>query len=94
MSDTWCIMGAGKPRAERRKEIMELFTVDEVATRLKVTPLTVRRWLNSGELDGTRLSAGRAGWRISEADLAAFLAKRRETTRQERAESDAKKLAA
>jgi excisionase family DNA binding protein len=73
---------------------MEYFTVDEVAKRLKVTPLTVRRWLNNGELDGTRLSAGRAGWRISEADLEAFLAKRRETTRQEREENEAKKLAA
>ena len=73
---------------------MEYFTVDEVAKRLKVTPLTVRRWLNGGELDGTRLSAGRAGWRISEVDLEAFLARRRETTRQEREESEAKKLAA
>ena len=51
------------PRAEWRKEIMEYFTVDEIAKRLKVTPLTIRRWLNNGELDGTRLSAGvaRAG---------------------------------
>ena len=63
---------------------MEYFTVDEIAKRLKVTPLTVRRWLNSGDLEGTRLSAGRAGWRISEADLEAFLAKRREETRRAR----------
>jgi excisionase family DNA binding protein len=76
---------------------MEYFTVDEVAKRLKVTPLTVRRWLNNGDLDGTRLSAGRAGWRISEADLEAFLEKRREATRREREErdeDDSKKLAA
>jgi excisionase family DNA binding protein len=28
-------------------------TVNEVAERLNVTPLTVRRWLNAGALSGT-----------------------------------------
>jgi excisionase family DNA binding protein len=69
---------------------MEYLTVNEVADRLKVTPLTVRRWLQGGELAGVRLG-DRAGWRISEDDLAEFLAARR----QERSSGDAlKNLAA
>jgi excisionase family DNA binding protein len=56
--------------------IMEYLTVQEVAERLRVTPLTVRRWLNSGALSGIHLG-NRAGWRISEADLSAFLEARR-----------------
>ncbi len=55
---------------------MEYLTVNQVAERLKVTPLTVRRWLNNGELDGIQLG-DRAGWRITEAALDAFLAARR-----------------
>jgi excisionase family DNA binding protein len=47
-------------------------TVAEVATRLKVTPLTVRRWLRSGALAGIAPD-DRAACRIREADLAAFL---------------------
>ncbi len=69
---------------------MEYLTVNEVAERLKVTPLTVRRWLYNGELAGIRLSSGRAGWRITQADLDEFLAARR----QERGERiDPKNLA-
>jgi hypothetical protein len=41
-----------------------------------VTPLTVRRWLNRGVLGGVHLG-NRAGWRITEAELSAFLASRR-----------------
>ena len=55
---------------------MEYLTVTEVAERLKVTPLTVRRWLNSGALGGVHLG-NRAGWRITEAELSAFLESRR-----------------
>jgi excisionase family DNA binding protein len=70
---------------------VEYLTVNEVAERLKVTPLTVRRWLYSGELAGIRLSSGRAGWRITQADLDEFLAARR----QERGERiDPKDVAA
>jgi excisionase family DNA binding protein len=43
---------------------------NEVAQRLNVTPLTVRRWLTSGKLKGLR--AGRL-WRVRESDLDAFL---------------------
>jgi excisionase family DNA binding protein len=45
-------------RAER-----EYMTVEEVATRLGVHQHTVRRWLRSGQLRGTKLSS-RAGYRI------------------------------
>ncbi|MDF3017191.1 MAG: Helix-turn-helix domain, partial [Thermomicrobiales bacterium] len=39
---------------------MDYLTVNEVAERLRVTPLTVRRWLNSGALGGIHLG-NRAG---------------------------------
>jgi excisionase family DNA binding protein len=45
-------------------------TPEDVAGRLSVSPLTVRRWLRKGELKG--LKAGKQ-WRIREADLKAFL---------------------
>jgi excisionase family DNA binding protein len=53
-----------------------LLTVDEVARQLGVHPDTVRNWIKSGELAAIDLG-GRAGYRISEADLSAFLQKRR-----------------
>ncbi len=55
---------------------MDFLTVSEVAERLKVQPLTVRRWLKSGDLIGVQLG-DRAGWRIDEADLQRFLDQRR-----------------
>lgn len=50
-----------------------LYTVQEVAARLKTTPETVRRWLRSGRLRGIRLGGTKLGYRISEADLQRFL---------------------
>ena len=50
-------------------------TTSDVATRLGVSLDTVRRWLRSGELNGTPF--GRAGYRIDDADFQAFLALRR-----------------
>lgn len=44
-----------------------LFTVAEVAERLKVTPTTIRRWLKRQWLTGIETTAG---WRISDQDLA------------------------
>lgn len=43
---------------------------DDIALRLNVIPLTVRRWLKAGKLKGVK--AGRQ-WRVREGDLAAFL---------------------
>lgn len=51
-------------------------TVTEVANRLRVTPLTVRRWLRSGALACSDPD-DRAACRIREADLATFLDDRR-----------------
>lgn len=47
-------------------------TVPEVADVLRVHPETVREWLRSGRLEGVRIGR-RSGWRISEAQLDAFL---------------------
>ena len=55
---------------------MEDLTIPEVATRLSVTPLTVRRWLNAGSLSGQHCD-DRASCRIRERDLARFRAARR-----------------
>jgi hypothetical protein len=66
----------------RRRLVSEL-TVTDVATRLKVTPLTVRRWLRSGALAGLSRD-DRAACRIREVDLATFLDARRSGGVQER----------
>ena len=58
-------------------------TVNEVAERLKVTPLTVRRWLNAGALSGIQIG-DRAGCRITEEDVQTFLDARMRGGVQER----------
>jgi excisionase family DNA binding protein len=50
-----------------------LLTVADVAERLAVNPETVRRWLRAGRLKGFSLGSDKAGWRIREGDLAAFV---------------------
>ncbi len=50
-----------------------LFSVPEVADRLRVTEETVRTWLRSGRLRGLRPGGRRAGWRVRESDLARFI---------------------
>ncbi len=47
-------------------------TVKEVADRLKVAEATVRRWIGLGELRAIDIGKG---WRIADADLAAFLSR-------------------
>ena len=51
---------------------MTEFTVQEVAAKLKVTPLTVRRWLQSGSLAGIACD-DRANCRIRETAIVTFL---------------------
>jgi excisionase family DNA binding protein len=54
-----------------------LWTVDEVATMFRCTPQTVRRLINVGHLRARRLSdRPRSEWRITDADLRAYLARR------------------
>lgn len=47
-------------------------TVAEIAERLQVSEVTVRRWLREGTLHGRQLG-GRAGWRVAEAELERFM---------------------
>lgn len=49
---------------------MELMTVEEVATYLKVHPEVVRRWLREKKLPG--LKVGKE-WRIAKEDLDKYL---------------------
>lgn len=51
-----------------------LLTIPDVAKRLKVAEITVRRWIKDREIVAYRL--GRQ-WRISEADLEVYLRMRR-----------------
>jgi excisionase family DNA binding protein len=53
----------------------KLLTVQEVADRLSVHPDTVRQWIRNGEIGAIDLG-GRAGYRISEADLERFMRER------------------
>lgn len=50
-----------------------LLTVQEVATRLRINPETVRRWLRLGKLQGTLMGGDRGGYRIAESEVERFL---------------------
>ena len=65
-------------------ETNRLLTVSETAVRLRLNPETIRRWLRDGRLNGVWLGSDKAGWRISERDLDAFLRARRTTKEQSR----------
>ncbi len=55
--------------------IPNLLTITDVADRCSVSVKTVRRWIAAGDLVAHRLGQQ---LRVSEADLAAFLALRRQ----------------
>jgi excisionase family DNA binding protein len=63
---------------------MDFLTVIEVAARLNVTSLTVRRWLQAGSLGGVAVG-DRVTCRIGVKDLEVFLDARRRGGVQERA---------
>jgi len=48
----------------------ELLTLSEAAARLRLHPETVRRWLNSGQLQGRKLGKTKGGWRIPASEIA------------------------
>ena len=62
-----------------------LLTVSEAADRLRLNPETIRRWLRDGRLSGLWLGSDKAGWRISEQDLDAFLRYSQRRVRQDNA---------
>ncbi len=51
----------------------QLYTVREVAARLRVSEYTVREWLRGGRLKGYRPGGTKAGWRVSDAEVRRFL---------------------
>jgi excisionase family DNA binding protein len=53
-----------------------LLTVEEAAERLRFSTETIRRMLRDGRLRGIRMGSTRAGWRVTESDLAAFIQNR------------------
>ena len=57
--------------------------VPEVASRLRVDPETVRRWLRAGKLRGVLLSQ-QGGYRVLESELQRFLAERLGRSESER----------
>jgi hypothetical protein len=69
--------------ARREASSLGQLTVQDVATRLQVMPMTVRLWLKAGSLTGHHCD-NRAGCRILERDLTAFLDTRRRGGVQER----------
>lgn len=62
----------------------ELLTVQQVASRLKLNPETVRRWLREGRLRGIRFG-GSGGYRIPQSEVERFLAQRMEEAGKEAA---------
>ena len=47
-----------------------LYTVSEVAERLRVNPETVRVWLREGRMRGALMGGRRGGYRIKESEVA------------------------
>ena len=73
--------GAGAPAPSRSnlrgraREAIKFFTIDEVAESLRVSTRTVRRWIDRGDLVAHHFGVA---VRISDTDLRAFLALRRD----------------
>jgi len=47
----------------------ELWTVDQVADYLQLSPETIRRWVRDGKLPAVKLGSNRAGFRIHESEV-------------------------
>jgi excisionase family DNA binding protein len=56
----------------------QLLTTEQVAARLQVTETSILRWIKAGTIKGTKLP-GNAGYRVSQADLDAYLESRKVT---------------
>ncbi len=55
---------------------MGWLTVAQIAERLQISQETVRRWIRDGQLPVLELGGFKAGYRIREDDLAAFIDER------------------
>jgi excisionase family DNA binding protein len=62
----------------------KLYTVSEVAKLLRVSEKQVRNWINKGELPAFSMERG---YRIYEADLLAFIEKRKQRPPHNRAKN-------
>ena len=51
-------------------------TVEQVAALFQITPETVRRWIRAGEVPVLDIGGPKAGYRIKQGDLDAFIAGR------------------
>jgi excisionase family DNA binding protein len=51
----------------------EVLTVAEVARRLRVHPVTLRKWLRAGKVRGVRLGGTKTGWRIPSSEVTRLL---------------------
>jgi excisionase family DNA binding protein len=51
----------------------EVLTVAEVARRLRVHPVTLRKWLRAGKVRGVRLGGTKTGWRIPASEVTRLL---------------------
>jgi excisionase family DNA binding protein len=72
--DSNAVRGSVSP-SKKSSGTLKFFTIDEVTEMLSVSARTVRRWIDRGELVAHHFGAA---VRISDADLRAFLALRRE----------------
>jgi excisionase family DNA binding protein len=73
----------GRPRKHGRERDSvtdnEYFTTAEVAATLRVNVQTVRNWIRARELRAFPLGGRRAGYRVSDSDLRAFLERGKES---------------
>lgn len=65
-----------------KAETMETYTPEQAAKILQVNVQTLRRWLRRGELTGADTPAG---WRLTPADLEAWLSRHRKVRQAETA---------
>lgn len=69
----------------------EFLTIQEAATRLKLHPETIRRWIRSGQMRAALLGSDRAGYRVPASEVELRLRGQRQL---ELPSDEAKKLAA
>jgi excisionase family DNA binding protein len=62
---------------------METYAPEQAAKTLQVHPQTLRKWLRTSELSGVNTPAG---WRLTPADLEAWLNKHRKAQQPEAAQ--------